>query len=351
MPDISLPPSETAAGRPVHRSAGPLEGTGGRRHGRARSRPGVPGLSWALPWFLGLACIVTYARWGIFPFHYVWITLALVTFGALMRQAHRQRAADTERARFSEQNARLLAAQRRFLQDASHQLRIPITIALGHAELLSRELTDQRHSRDIHLVVSELTRLKSLAERLLLIATSENPDFLRPEAVPLDLFIVEVLRRWRPAAPRRWQTGRLDAATVCADRERLGLAVDALLENAVQHTGAGDVIRLSVQGGGGASASVIVEDAGSGIAPAELAFIFDRFRSGSSAGGPRGTGLGLALVRAIARGHGGEVLVRSTQGTGSKFDLVLPTAARAGDAAELAGHARAGDPCGEMRLL
>ena len=308
MPDTSSPPS------------------GADRWQRVREyRPDVLDLTWLLLWLLGLGCILIYARWDAMPWHYVWVALALVMFGLLMRQAHRRQAADIERARVSEENLRLLAAQRRFLQDASHQLRTPITIALGHAELLARELTDRRHRRDIDLVVGELTRLKSLAERLLLIATSENPDFLRPEPVPLDDFAAEVLRRWRPAAQRRWQLGRLDAATVSADRERLGLAVDALLENAVQHTAAGDLIRLSVRGGGHApSARLIVEDAGAGIAPAELAHVFDRFRSGSPAGGPRGTGLGLALVRAIAHGHGGEVQVRSTPGAGSTFEIVLP---------------------------
>jgi signal transduction histidine kinase len=293
----------------------------------AEYRPGVLDLTWALLWALGLGCILIYARWDAVPWHYVWIAVALVMFGLLMRQAHRRQAADMERARVSEENVRLLAAQRRFLQDASHQLRTPITIALGHAELLARELTDQRHSRDIDLVVGELTRLKSLAERLLLIATSENPDFLRPEPVPLDEFLAEVLRRWRPAAQRRWRLGRLDAATVSADRERLGLAVDALLENAVQHTEAGDLIRLSVRGEAHSPfAHLVVEDDGAGIAPAELAHIFDRFRSGSAASGTRGTGLGLALVRAIAHGHGGDVLVRSTPGAGSKFEIVLPAA-------------------------
>jgi signal transduction histidine kinase len=302
--------------------------SGADRWQRVREyRPDVLDLTWLLLWLLGLGCILIYARWDAMPWHYVWIALALVMFGLLMRQAHRRQAADLERARVSEENVRLLAAQRRFLQDASHQLRTPITIALGHAELLASELTDRQHSRDIDLVVGELTRLKSLAERLLLIATSENPDFLRPEPIPLDDFLAEVLRRWRPAAERRWQLGRLEAATVSADRERLGLAVDALLENAVQHTGAGDLIRLSVRGGPHSpTAHLVVEDAGAGIAPAELAHVFDRFRSGSSASGPRGTGLGLALVRAIAYGHGGEVLVRSTPGAGSTFEIVLPAA-------------------------
>jgi signal transduction histidine kinase len=296
-----------------------------------RGRPDALDAAWLSLVLLGLACIVIYARWQAVPFHFVWITLLLLMFGLVMRYAHRRQAADTERARVSEENARLLAAQRRFLQDASHQLKTPITIALGHAELLAAGLTDPRHSRDVHVVVGELTRLKSLAERLLLIATSENSDFLRPEPVALDGFIMEVLRRWRPTAQRRWQLGRLDPVTVSADRERLGLAVDALLENAIQHTGSGDVIRLAVRRIRG-SVRVIVEDTGAGIPQSELAYIFDRFRTGS--GGPRGTGLGLALARAIAHGHGGEVLARSTLGAGATFEVVLP--ADSADSAQLA---------------
>jgi len=279
-----------------------------------------------------------YARWQSVPFHFIWITLLLMMFGLVMRYAHRRQAADTEQARVSEENARLLAAQRRFLQDASHQLKTPITIALGHAELLARDVTDARHSRDVHVVVGELTRLKSLAERLLLIATSENSDFLRPEPVALDGFIMEVLRRWRPTAQRRWQLGRLDPVTVNADRERLGLAVDALLENAVQHTGSGDVIRLAARWVRGC-ARVIVEDSGSGIPQDELAHIFDRFRTGS--GKPRGTGLGLALTRAIAHGHDGEVVAHSTPGAGSRFEIVLP--ANSPDSAQFDEAADAND--------
>ncbi len=335
VPDISSPPDRAAP--PVPRPALRRLGQGPRP-----ARPDLPDLIWALLWLLGLGCAVVYARWDTIPFHYLWLTLALVTFAMLMCYAHRRQRADTgiDSARASEENARLLAAQREFLQDASHQLRTPITIALGHAELLARELTDSQRSRDIHLVVGELTRLKGLAERLLLIATSENPDFLHLEPVELDLFIADVLRRWRPAADRRWRLGRLDAATVCADRERLGLALDALLENAVQHTAPDDRIRLSVRRSGPLT-RMIVEDTGSGIAWGELGHIFDRFRSGS----PRGTGLGLALARAIARGHGGEVLVRSAKGAGSTFEFVLPAQIAAASDTPDQAPAQAGDPC------
>ena len=351
---------------------------------------------WALFSVANLICILVFQDWETIPFHFIWISLTLLygfrvwatrptlgvlalvmvtTFGAIgwdvyrgtqsvdelnevplmaimfwlmVWHAQRRLDADHERDLVSDENARLLATQRRFLQDASHQLRTPITIALGHAELLAQELTGQTEKRDIQVVVGELTRLRRLGERLLVIAASEDPDFLRPEPVALDGFIMDVIRRWRPTADRQWQVGRLDAVTVNADRERLGLAVDALLENAVRHTGDGDMIQLSVLASApGLPVRMIVADSGDGIAPSELEHIFDRFRTGSppggitaagaaaagtgragtSATGSKGTGLGLSLVRAVAHAHGGDVRVRSTPGVGSEFELVLPALA------------------------
>jgi signal transduction histidine kinase len=251
--------------------------------------------------------------------------LMAAVFLLVLWHLHRRQSADAERARLSAENGRMLDTQRRFLQDASHQLRTPITIALGHAELLARELAGRGEQRDIHVVVGELTRLKRLSERLLVIAASAEPDFLRLEPVALDNFLKEMFGRWVPAAQRQWRLEYIEAVTVHADRERLRLAVDALLENAVQHTGTGDVISLSVQREGVAGAGcVVVEDTGEGIASDELGTIFERFQTGSGDGVPRGTGLGLALVRAITRGHGGEVRVQSTPGTGSRFELMLP---------------------------
>jgi signal transduction histidine kinase len=240
--------------------------------------------------------------------------------------ARRKLAAEREARLVGEENARLLATQRRFLQDASHQLRTPITIALGHAELLASDLSGRQEGNDIGVILGELTRLRRIAERLLVIAAAEDPEFLNPEPVALDSFTMEVLRRWRPTADRRWQLGRLDKVTVQADRERLGLAIDALLENAVRHTTTGDVIKLSVTAGSGAASSEVrmtVTDGGTGIPAELLPHVFDRFRVGNS-GHPRGTGLGLALVRAVARAHGGEVLVHTWPGHGSDFELLLP---------------------------
>jgi len=338
--------------------------------------PGWLDVAWAVLWVLGLAGIVLFGRWEAVPFHLIWIGFGLLysfrlrstrstmwvlaamiatTFAAIaldvsrgaqpadeltevplmaamfwvmMWHGHRRLAASAEYVRVSEQTERLLATQRRFLQDASHQLRTPITIALGHSELLARSVASNQDRRDINVIVGELNRLRALSERLLLIAAAENPEFLQPEPVALDELAAEIIRRWHPAADRDWQLGRLDHVVVQADRERLGLALDALLENAVRYTTRGDTIRLSARRRPAeAVAELAVEDSGAGIPPAELDGIFDRFATGSAAPGGRGTGLGLSLVRAVAAGHGGDARVHSTLGAGSRFELLLPVTA------------------------
>jgi len=330
-----------------------------------------PELTWLVLVLLCLIAIVAFPAWQIIPFDAIWMslavlygfrlwprhhTLALVAviavstaaavgddvvrhfrasesldqvpllaaiFVAMAWHSHRRLAA-RERADIAAEADRILAVQRQFLQDASHQLRTPITIALGHAELLAGALAERQQQRDIHVVVGELERLKCLSERLLLVAASENAEFLAPEPVELGLIAAELLRRWRPTALRDWQRGRLDQAPALADRERLNLALDALVENAVRHTGMDDRITVSVLGADQHGfARIVVQDSGEGIAEADLPHIFDRFKT-ITGGGPRGTGLGLALVRAIAHGHGGEVYVRSILGRGSRFELLLP---------------------------
>jgi two-component system OmpR family sensor kinase len=334
--------------------------------------PAVLGVGWAVFSAGNLIAIFLFANWETIPFHFIWISLTLLygfqawsarptmwvlgavlvttgsgigldvwrgsepaqeltevplmaaVFIAMAWHARRRQAADRAHRLISEQNTRLLATQRQFLQDAAHQLRTPITIALGHAELLAGSLTGKQEGRDIQVVIGELSRLRRISERLLIIAAAADPEFLHPELIALDRLTMELIRRWRPTADRRWQLGRLDRVSVLADRERLGLALDALLENAVRHTATDDVIQLSViRGWPGRHARIVVADSGSGIPAGQLHLIFDRFRTGEDSQS-RGTGLGLPLVRAVARAHGGDVTVRSRPGEGSEFELTLP---------------------------
>jgi signal transduction histidine kinase len=240
--------------------------------------------------------------------------------------AHR-RVVASDRANVAAEAQRLLHVQRQFLQDASHQLRTPITIALGHAELLAADLAGRQQQRDIHVVVGELERLRTLSDRLLLIAASENPDFLTLEPTDLDVLAVDLLRRWQPTAPRGWQLGRLDPVRTAVDADRLALALDALVENAVRHTGLDDLIKLEIRRDDDGCAHIVVADTGEGIAETDVPHIFERFRTIGGPESPRGTGLGLALVEAIARGHGGEVDVQARLGQGSTFTLRIPITA------------------------
>lgn len=113
-----------------------------------------------------------------------------------------------------------------------------------------------------------------------------------------------------------------------ADAEQLGLALDALLENAVKFTSADEIIELSVVIDPVGVGRLGVSDTGSGIPAEELPRVFDRFRTGNGDRRVRGTGLGLALVRAVAGAHGGSVTVHSTLGKGSDFAILLPLAVK-----------------------
>ncbi len=234
--------------------------------------------------------------------------------------------------RISEQNLRLLEQQRQFLQDASHELGTPITVALGHAELIERTVTDPVVTEDARVVAGELARLRRLANRLLLLASAGSPDFLQVAPVAVDSVMIEALDRWRHT-PRQWRLGEVTEATVLGDRDRLAVALDALLENAVAHTGEGDRVEVSARLADG-HAILAVADSGCGIPAGELERIFRRFAR-AKPGRSReagGFGLGLPIVQAIAEAHHGSVRVHSTDGHGATFEMLMPLALTAAPA-------------------
>jgi signal transduction histidine kinase len=256
------------------------------------------------------------------------VPLLAAMFVIMVWHARRRQSAMEEIKRVSEHNLALLGQQRQFLQDVSHELGTPITIALGHAELITHAATDQAIAKDARVAVEELLRMRRLANRLVLLASTDSPDFLRPAPVDTAELMVETLHRWS-RIPRRWSLGSLTDAPVRADRDRLTLALDALIENAVDHTDPGGRIELSSRQAGD-EIVLAVRDWGSGIPAADIGHIFDRFtRVGTGRSRDTGGfGLGLAVVKAIAEAHQGSVDVRSTVGRGSVFELFLPAATR-----------------------
>src|SRR6476646_1422149 len=229
-----------------------------------------------------------------------------------------------ETERVSMENLRLLERERRFVQDASHELRTPITVALGHTELIQRRATDPTIVDDVDVIADELARLRRLVDGLLLLAGTEDPQQLHLIPVDVAEIVVDAFRRWA-ATPRRWVLGAAEEATVLADRDRLAVAFDALIENAVQHTREQDTIEVAVRRRGGA-AVVSFRDTGTGIPDEDLDRIFDRFAR-ADPGRSRhtgGFGLGLSIVRAIVEAHLGRVHVTSQVDVGTTFEIDLP---------------------------
>ena len=349
------------------------------RHSLRRLRPLWPDIVWAVFVGLNLAAMRLFPAWQTVPFLAIWVsltviygfrlwrlqptilTLAAVTvatggiifvqvlkgqqdadylaevplialmFLVMVWHGRRRLAATQERLtameqvqRISQENLRLLEQQRQFLQDASHEMGTPITVALGHAELIERAATDQGVAADARVITGELARLRRLTSRLLLLASAGTPGFLRVEPVAADSLVLDALERWAHV-PRRWRLGDVADATVLGDGDRLIVALDALLENAVAHTEPGDRIEVSVRLED-RNAVIAVTDSGCGIPPSDLDRIFDRFARAEpyrsrEAGG---FGLGLPIVQAIAEAHHGTVRVHSASGRGSTFEMVIP---------------------------
>jgi signal transduction histidine kinase len=252
------------------------------------------------------------------------VPLIAMMFLVMVWHARRRLTAMQQTERVSDENLRLLERERRFVQDASHELRTPITVALGHAELIERAAPDPTVAEDARVIADELERLRRLADRLLLLAGPEDPDFLHTTSVDVGAIVLDAFHRWA-ATPRRWLLGDLDDAWAEADPDRLAVALDALIENAVSHTRPEDSIELAVRQDA-VTAVISVRDSGTGILPADLDRIFHRFAR-ADPGRSRNTGgfgLGLSIVKAIAEAHRGSVGVRSRPGEGSVFEILLP---------------------------
>jgi signal transduction histidine kinase len=222
----------------------------------------------------------------------------------------------------AEQRRSLLERQERFIHDASHELRTPVTIARGHLELLRGA---NRDSPELEVALDELARIDAIVERLLVLATADQPNFVLTSDIELEPFLEDVFMRWSEVAPRAWRLGPLAAGQLCVDGERLRAALDALLENAVKYSQHNATIELRARPADSGGVLIEVQDEGCGVPEDALRRIFDRFARADAARtrSAGGVGLGLAIVDAIAKGHGGHCTVTSTV-RGSIFALHLP---------------------------
>jgi signal transduction histidine kinase len=217
---------------------------------------------------------------------------------------------------------RAFTAQRQFLDDASHELRAPLTVVRGHIELLEFESDPEERKAAITLITDEIERMSRIVEDLLLLAKSERPDFFTMEPVDIAELTTDVYRKAAVLCARDWRLDSTARTVIRADRQRLTQAMMQLAQNACEHTddGASILIGSSIEDG---LLNLWVQDNGPGVPSADAERIFERFVKGSDRSG--GSGLGLSIVAAIAKAHSGYARLNTDLGHRTRFEIVVPT--------------------------
>jgi two-component system, OmpR family, sensor histidine kinase MprB len=219
-------------------------------------------------------------------------------------------------------------AQRQLVADASHELRTPVTSLRTNIEVLlaGGELDPEDRGRLLADVVEQSEELSALVADLIELARGDEPG-LATEDVRLDKVAEESVARSRRNAPEVPVIARLEPVTIDGVPARLGRAINNLLDNAARHSPPGAPIEVTVDDDG-----VTVRDHGTGVAEADLPYVFDRFFRGTNSRGTHGSGLGLAIVRQVTQQHGGSVTVANAPDGGAVFRLHLPVATASAEA-------------------
>jgi signal transduction histidine kinase len=220
--------------------------------------------------------------------------------------------------------------QRRFVADASHELRTPVTVIRNITDVaLEDPLSLDECVESLRDINAEAERLSQLINDLLMLARVDEEQIpLDCEAVRLDLLAIDVAATMEPLAVKHSITLQildLEPVTVSGDMTRLIQVIMGLVDNALLYTCAGGTVTLS-SAIRGENACLVVCDTGIGIAEKDVAHIFERFYRAdparSQASG--GSGLGLAIAHWVVRAHGGSIAVESQIGRGSTFTVTLP---------------------------
>jgi PAS domain S-box-containing protein len=219
------------------------------------------------------------------------------------------------------ESRRLEANQQRFLANAAHELKTPITAILGAAELLLTEKDDDPQIRERFLthIRSEAERMQRLSETLLQLAQTgwdrRDPDIGEVELLDVASRVAE---RMGPLANSSYLdlTVEGDGGRVRADEEWLQQALLVLVSNALKHSEKGGHVRLRSE-----ASRIVVEDEGAGINEEDIPYLFERFYRGSNSGG---FGLGLPICKELVERMGGEIQLRSEKGKGTVVEIKLP---------------------------
>ncbi|MCB0965745.1 MAG: HAMP domain-containing histidine kinase [Ilumatobacter sp.] len=234
-------------------------------------------------------------------------------------------AADDEAGRLTTAFRGMLAAlarskdeQRRLVQDAGHELRTPLTSLTTNLDVLERypDLTDADRAEIVHDLRAEVGELSTLVEEIVAVASGESSDEPAVE-LRLDELVAEVVDRYERRTDRSIEFDRRPT-TVTAQRGSVQRAVSCLLDNAMKFDPSDAAITVSVGDG-----AVRVGDRGPGIADGDLSRVFERFYRADVDRTLPGSGLGLSIVDAVARRHGGSAFARNRPGGGAEVGFTL----------------------------
>jgi signal transduction histidine kinase len=220
-------------------------------------------------------------------------------------------------------------SQRRFLSDASHELRTPMTVVRGQLELLAMDVESLPGRRSMSIAIEELDRMGRIVEDLLLLARLDEGMALARDSVEVELVVGEALLRAMLSA------GDVSVhipqeLCILGDADRLLQVLTNLITNAVRH---GRNAPIAVTGRQeGDFVKIQVSDRGPGIGPEDLPHVFERLYRGSKARSesPGGAGLGLAIALSLVKAMGGTIDVDSQLGVGTTFTVTLPSATPVG---------------------
>jgi signal transduction histidine kinase len=234
---------------------------------------------------------------------------------------YRMNLAILAQAKANEQLAGVLAAQRRFLTDVSHQVATPLATIMTNLSILRRSSRSGTSGQAVEDSVAEAERMKRMLARLRALAHADEDVPLRRELVDLAELTSDVVRAYAAQAGTSGValvTDVRNPASISADKDLLREAVANLVDNAVRFSPRGGDVTLRVaRGTSGPSIDVI--DSGPGIEDERLPRLFERFQRSDS-----GSGLGLAIARRVVERHGGTLRVSTARGEGSTFTIELP---------------------------
>lgn len=208
------------------------------------------------------------------------------------------------------------SSQARFVDDAGHELRTPLTIVMGHFELMETDPSQRKNSMPI--IKDELRRMSRLVQDLQTLTKSSSPNFLARQVVDLDQFATDLANKASVLGNANLRI-TADSSAFSFDPERLTQALLQLIENSRKH--GGDEVLIRVKLGVSDHLTASVEDDGPGVSKDDFPKLFLPFFRAKGKVDLEGSGLGLALVKAIAEAHGGDAIASKSELGGLKITL------------------------------